>query len=90
MPAPFVGLLAPLRSHDFVGNMSRSAHACDAYPGISYRLWRSSRIHRTVYLSLASLLVTLSFLFMISIEAADLVLLSTYPARVLVPILTQI
>ena len=42
------------------------------------------------YLSLASLFVTLSFLFMISIEAADLVLLPTHPTLVLVPILAQI
>ena len=43
-----IRLLASPRSRDFVGIMSRSVHARDAYPGISYHLWRSSRIHRTL------------------------------------------
>ncbi len=56
MPAPFVRSLTSPRSHDFVGIMSRSAHARDAYPGISYRLWRSSRIHRTLVTSVTLVL----------------------------------
>lgn len=48
----FIRWPASSRSCDFVGIMSRSEHARDAYLGISYRLWQSFRIKRTLVASI--------------------------------------
>ena len=70
MPAPFIRLLASPRSHDFIGIISRSAHARNAYPGFSCRLWWSSRIHRTLVTSL-TLDLLIHFLFHKFLEKND-------------------
>lgn len=46
--APFVRSPTSPKNYDFVGIISQSTYARDQYPDISYRLWWSSKIHRTL------------------------------------------